>query len=76
MILFYKIMTNSTPLYTKEPIPAPQHVYYSLRTQDAVGRLGGRTEKFQSSFYPNCISEWNKLDAEIRNVPSIAMFKN
>ena len=37
--------------------------------------MGGRTEKFQSSFYPNCISEWNKLDPEIRNVPPIAMFK-
>ena len=37
--------------------------------------MGGRTEKYQSSFHPNCISEWNKLDPEIRNVPSIAMFK-
>ena len=38
--------------------------------------MGARTEKFQSSFYPNCISEWNKLDPEIRNVPSIAIFKS
>ena len=75
MSLFYKIMNNITPLYTKGPIPPPRHVHYSLRTQDAIGQLGGRTEKFQSSFYPNCISEWNKLDPEIRNVPSIAMFK-
>ena len=75
MILFYKIMNNITPLYTKEPIPPPQYVHYSFRTQDPIGRLGGRTEKFQSCFYPNCISEWNKLDPEIRNVPSIAIFK-
>ena len=52
-----------------------QHVHYFLRTQDAIGRLGGRTGKFQSSFYPNCISEWNKLDPEIRNVPPIGMSK-
>ena len=75
MILFYKIMNNITPMYTKELIPPPQHVHYFLRTQDVIGRLGGRSEKFQSSFYPNCISEWNKLDPEIRNVPSIGMFK-
>ena len=50
-------------------------LHCSFRTQDPIRRLGGRTEKFQSSFYPNCISEWNKLDPEIRNVPSIAIFK-
>ena len=65
-----------TPLYTKEPIPPPHQSQYSLRNQDVVGRIGARTEKFQSSFYPNCISEWNKLDPEIRITPSIAAFKS
>ena len=76
MTLFYKIMNNLTPLYTKEPIPPPHQSQYSLRNQDVVGRIGARTEKFQSSFYPNCISEWNKLDPEIRITPSIAAFKS
>ena len=35
-----------------------------------------RTEKFRSSFYPNCILEWNTLDPEIRLAPSVAVFKN
>ena len=34
-----------------------------------------RTEKFQSSFYPNCLTEWNKLDPKIRLAPSVAVFK-
>ena len=34
-----------------------------------------RTEKFQSSFYPNYLTEWNKLDSEIRLAPSVAVFK-
>ena len=34
-----------------------------------------RTEKFKSSFYPNCISEWNKLDPEIWLSTSVAVFK-
>ena len=27
------------------------------------------------SFYPNCLSEWNKLEPELRLAPSIAVFK-
>ena len=66
LTLFYKIINNLTPLYTKEPIPPLHQSSYSLRNQDAIGRMKARTEKFQSSFYPNCTSEWNKLDPEIR----------
>ena len=75
LTLFYKILNNLTPLYTKEPIPTLHQSNYSLRHQDAVGRMRARTEKFKSSFYPDCISEWNKLDPEIRLAPSIAIFK-
>ena len=58
LTLFYKIINNLTPLYTKEPIPPLQQPNYSLRNQDVVGQIRARTEKFLSSFYPNCISEW------------------
>ena len=27
-------------------------------------------------FFPFCISEWNKLDVRIRNLPSVSSFKN
>ena len=43
--------------------------------QDVIGRLNARTEKFKSTFYPNCLSEWNKLEPELRGAPSIAVFK-
>ena len=75
LTLFYKIMNNLTPLYTKEPIPQPHQSNYCLRNQGVVGRMRARTEQFQSGFYPNCISEWNKLDPEIRLAPSVAVFK-
>ena len=32
-------------------------------------------EKFKSTFYPNCLSEWNKLEPELRLASSIAVFK-
>ena len=75
LTLFYKIINDLTPWYTKEPIPLQQQPNYSLRNQDVIGQIRGRTEKFLSSFYPNCISEWNRLDPEVRHAPSVAVFK-
>ena len=37
--------------------------------------MRARTEKFKSSFYPICLSEWNKLQPELRLAPSVAIFK-
>ena len=75
LTFFYKIIKNLTPMYTRDPIPPLHQSQYSLRKPDVVGRIGARTAKFQSSFYPNCIFEWNKLDPEIRLAPSVAVFK-
>ena len=75
LILFYKFINNLTPEYTMDPIPPLRQSRYSLRKRDAIGRIRARTEKYQSSFYPHCLSEWNKLDPEIRLAPSIAAFK-
>ena len=40
-----------------------------------LSRVRTRTDKFKSSFYPNCLAEWNELDHEIRLSPSVAIFK-
>ena len=48
---------------------------YCLRDQDVIGRLKTRTKKFKASFYPNCLSEWNKLEPELRYAPSVAALK-
>ena len=73
--MFFKIVNNLTPLYSKEPIPLLHRSYYSLHNQDVIGRIGARTEKFQSSFYPHCLAEWNELDPELRHASSVAVFK-
>ena len=75
LTLFYKILNNLTSLYSKEPIPSPHQLTYFLRDRDVIRRTGARTEAFQFSFYPNCISEWNKLDAEIKLAPYVGIFK-
>ena len=58
-----------------DPIPPIHQSLYSLRSQDVIGRIKSRTENFKSSFYPNCLSEWNKLEPELRLPPSISVFK-
>ena len=75
LTLFFKIVNNLTPLYSKEPIPLLHRSNYSLRNQDVIGRIGARTEKFQPSFYPHCLAEWNELDRELRHGLSVAVFK-
>ena len=75
LTLFYKFVNNLCPEYTVDPIPPLHQSQYRLRDQDVIGRLRARTDKFKSSFYPNCLSGWNKLEPELRPAPSVAVFK-
>ena len=56
-------------------MPPLHQVQYSFRERDTIGQIRARTEKYKSSFYPHCLSEWNKLDPEIRLSTSVAVFK-
>ena len=40
-----------------------------------MGQIWTRTEKFKSSFYPNSLLEWNRLDPEIKESPSLSIFR-
>ena len=75
LTLFYKIINNLTSEYTMDPIPPIHQSLYSLRSQYVIGRIKSRTENFKSTFYPNCLSEWNKLEPELRLEPSVSVFK-
>ena len=68
-------MNYLLPEYTMDPVPQLQQPHYYLRNPDVVGRIRARTGKFKSSFYPNCLAEWNELDPEIRLAPSVGIFK-
>ena len=75
LTLFYKFLNNLSPEYAVDPIPPLYQSQYHLRDQDVIERLRAKTEKFKSSFYPNCLSEWNRLEPELRLAPSVAVFK-
>ena len=76
LVLLYEFVNSTTPDYTRVPIPALHLSNYSLRTQPSVGQIWTRTEKFKSSFYPNSLLEWNRLDPEIRESLSLSIFRN
>ena len=48
---------------------------YSLCEQHVIGQIRARTERFKNSFYPNCLNEWDKLLPEVRQAPSLSVFK-
>ena len=75
LTLFFKIANNLTPDYTRDLNPPHQQYQYSLRKRDVIGQIKARTDEFKVSFYPHCLSEWNKLKPEIRLAPSVAVFK-
>ena len=76
LILFYNIVNDITPDYLRYPIPKlPQAAMYSFRNADVIGQIRARTTRFKASFYPDCLSEWNALDQEIRLSPSLSTFK-
>ena len=75
LVLFYKINNHFTPDYTRSPIPQRQESNYSLHRRATIGQICVRTERFKSTFYPNCLSEWEKLDPEIRESRSVNVFK-
>ena len=75
LVLFFKIVNNRAPENTREPIPPLPQSYYSLRRPAIIGQIRARTKSFGASFYPNCLSEWNKLDPEIRQSSTLGIFK-
>ena len=74
LVLFYKIVNDITPDYTKYQIPQLPQAMYSFRNADVTGQIRARTTRFKASFYPDCLSEWNTLDQEIRLSPSLSTF--
>ena len=75
LVLFYKIVNDIIPEYTRYPIPQLTQAMYSFRNADVVGQIRARTTRFKNSFYPDCLSERNTLDPEIRLSRSLNIFK-
>ena len=72
MSYLYNIILTKLLSYLYELIPPRQR---SHRYPGCFQTLRCRTTLFQNSFLPLTITEWNKLDTDIKNIDSHVMFR-
>ena len=73
--LFYKIKKAGLPEYLVNKIPQSNH-QYNTRSFEDVATFYCRTDVFKHFYFPHTISEWHKLDIQIRMSESFLSFKN
>ena len=62
------------PHYLVKHIPVINQISYSLRNR-IIKPPFSRTERYKNSFFPFCIDNWNNLDNDIKELPSLNQFK-
>ena len=77
LVFIYKSVNGLVPAYISDLIPplVRETNSYALRNEHNIIVPFCRTEISRRSCIPSSISEWNSLDIEIRNSPSLANFK-
>ena len=75
LCLFHKIYNLKSPKYLYNLIPSVDR-FYNTRNNTNVPSFNCRAEYFKNSFFPNVITEWNKLDINIKSMTSYTAFKN
>ena len=75
LCLFHKIYNLKSPKYLYNLIPSVNR-FYDTRINTNVPSFECRTEYFKNSFFSNVITEWNKLDINIRSMTPYTAFKN
>ena len=76
LIAFYKIINKKAPQYLIDYLPSQDLASINLRKRPAIYLLDARTERYRNSILPYCISQWNQLDSQVRNVPSVSTFRH
>ena len=71
---FYKIFNEKSPLYLFNLIPNLNRVH-NTRLSYNILPIKVRDDYFKNSFFPSALTEWNKLDLNIRNSESLNTFK-
>ena len=76
LCLFYNIFHKKYPSYLFQLIPPNNNVYATRSSQsNKISSFKTRHNFFKDSFFPAVISEWNSLNINTRNSPSINVFK-
>ena len=74
LCLFCKIRNHDTPQYLHDHLPAPREV--TMRSSREFNPPASRTLRYSNSFFPYCISEWEKLSDDVNSLPSLNQFKS
>jgi len=72
--MFCKISNGTAPSYLTKHIPVNNPITITLRNRITKPPLS-RTERYDNSFFPFCIKNWNNLDNNIKSLPSLNEFK-
>ena len=79
LIFFHKIILRLQPSYFQNYFTSYDNVktYFTQSSNEKpIKNFSGRTKAFDLSFFPHCAKEWGNLNANLRNINSINMFKS
>ena len=71
---FYKVLKDWCPKYLYDIITKLTRPY-STRNANDIPHFKVKRSFFKNTFFPSVIIEWNKLDHEVQNAPSLNIFK-
>ena len=72
---FYKLQNDLRPLYLYNEIRQERTFSYNLRRPNVFESSAKSTDRFNHTYFQNCVREWNQLNQSIRNCPTISGFK-
>ena len=72
---FFKLTMNQFPEYLYQLVPPLRSVKYNLRGANVHESNVERTNRFASTYFQNCIKEWNQLGISIRSSQTISELK-
>ena len=73
---FYSIVNGNSPEYLKAELPQPKIYNYNFRSEGVFERSHVEMQRFDNTFFPYCIREWNELHVSIRTATTLSQFKN
>ena len=71
---FFNIVSLNAPAYLSSLLPVKQPSY-DLARKNLFRNFTLHTDYFKNSFFPYCVREWNKINPNLRNSPSLSVFK-
>ena len=72
---FFKLTLNQSPAYLYQLVPPLRSVKYNLRGANVYESNVERTNRFASTYFQNCIKEWNQSDVSIRSSQTMSELK-